>query len=60
MKGDLSEYNQCQSQLRTLYTDGSIADVSVNAEFTAYEILYLLFSGNRSGRLIIIISSFLF
>ncbi|KAG2227964.1 hypothetical protein INT45_011988 [Circinella minor] len=46
--GDLSEYNQCQSQLRTLYTDGSIADVSVNAEFTAYEILYLLFSGNRS------------
>ncbi|KAI9471372.1 SAC3/GANP/Nin1/mts3/eIF-3 p25 family-domain-containing protein [Zychaea mexicana] len=43
---DLSEYNQCQSQLRELYTEGS--ESNTNNEFIAYEILYLLFSGNRS------------
>ncbi|KAI9271893.1 SAC3/GANP/Nin1/mts3/eIF-3 p25 family-domain-containing protein [Phascolomyces articulosus] len=46
LMGDLSEYNQCQSQLRELYNDDKITNI--NSEFIAYEILYLLFSGNRS------------
>ncbi|KAI8149765.1 SAC3/GANP/Nin1/mts3/eIF-3 p25 family-domain-containing protein [Fennellomyces sp. T-0311] len=44
--GDLSEYNQCQSQLKELYADDAVS-IS-NGEFHAYEILYLLFSGNRA------------
>lgn len=43
-KGDLGEYNQCQSQLLVLYELGIPGRVS---EFTAYRILYLLHTGNR-------------
>ncbi|WFD28059.1 hypothetical protein MNAN1_003067 [Malassezia nana] len=38
-RGDLGEYNQCQSQLRTLYALGLPGAVH---EFLAYRILYLL------------------
>ncbi|KAF9105288.1 hypothetical protein BGX27_009696 [Mortierella sp. AM989] len=44
-KGDLGEYNQCQTQLKALYElklPGSIM------EFTAYRILYLLHTRNPS------------
>lgn len=44
-KGDLGEYNQCQSQLKVLYTQG----ISGNEdEFLAYRILYLLHTGNHA------------
>lgn len=42
-KGDLGEYNQCQSQLRVLYGYGLRGAV---VEFTAYRILYLLHTRN--------------
>ncbi|KAF9355704.1 hypothetical protein BGX26_006248 [Mortierella sp. AD094] len=44
-KGDLGEYNQCQTQLKALYElklPGSVM------EFTAYRILYLLHTRNPS------------
>ncbi|CAO1617387.1 unnamed protein product [Parajaminaea phylloscopi] len=43
-KGDLGEYNQCQSQLRTLYAYGLTGN---QMEFLAYRILYLLHTRNR-------------
>lgn len=43
-KGDLGEYNQCQSQLRTLYAHGLPGCVM---EFLAYRILYLLHTRNQ-------------
>lgn len=43
-KGDLGEYNQCQSQLRGLYALGLPGSVM---EFLAYRILYLLHTRNR-------------
>lgn len=43
-KGDLGEYNQCQSQLRGLYALGIKGSVM---EFLAYRILYLLHTRNR-------------
>lgn len=45
-KGDLGEYNQCQTQLRGLYA------AKLNgrpAEFKAYRILYLIHTANRTG-----------
>lgn len=45
-KGDLGEYNQCQSQLRGLYALGIPGSVM---EFLAYRILYLLHTRNRRG-----------
>lgn len=42
-RGDLGEYNQCQSQLRVLYGYGIPGAI---AEFTAYRILYLLHTRN--------------
>lgn len=45
-KGDLGEYNQCQSQLRTLYAYGL---PGCQSEFLAYRILYLLHTRNRRG-----------
>ncbi|KAI7866152.1 SAC3/GANP/Nin1/mts3/eIF-3 p25 family-domain-containing protein [Spinellus fusiger] len=44
-KGDLGEYNQCQSQLKQLYVNGISGNVM---EFTAYRILYLLHTQNWS------------
>ncbi|EPQ31214.1 uncharacterized protein PFL1_01401 [Pseudozyma flocculosa PF-1] len=43
-KGDLGEYNQCQSQLRGLYAYNIPGCVM---EFLAYRILYLLHTKNR-------------
>ncbi|OAD72858.1 hypothetical protein PHYBLDRAFT_113116 [Phycomyces blakesleeanus NRRL 1555(-)] len=44
-KGDLGEYNQCQSQLKQLYMLGIPGNVM---EFTAYRILYFLHTQNWS------------
>lgn len=44
-KGDLGEYNQCQSQLKTLYEMGIKGN---EYEFIAYRILYFLHTRNRS------------
>ena len=46
-KGDLGEYNQCQSQLRELYKHGLQGHPM---EFLAYRILYLVHTRNRSGK----------
>lgn len=43
-KGDLGEYNQCQSRLKTLYERGIPGNES---EFLAYRILYILHTRNR-------------
>ncbi|WFD33060.1 hypothetical protein MSPP1_004117 [Malassezia sp. CBS 17886] len=43
-KGDLGEYNQCQTQLRSLYAYGLRGSV---LEFLAYRILYLLHTRNQ-------------
>lgn len=43
-KGDLGEYNQCQSRLKTLYERGIPGHES---EFLAYRILYILHTRNR-------------
>src|SRR5690606_35613293 len=43
-KGDLGEYNQCQTQLRVLYESGIKGSQN---EFTAYHILYLLLTNNK-------------
>ncbi|CAM9244764.1 unnamed protein product [Laminaria digitata] len=52
-KGDLNEYNQCQTQLQELYTCGLPGQ---HNEFTAYRVLYYLYlqascSGGSTGLL---------
>lgn len=44
-KGDLGEYNQCQSQLRALYKQGLGGHP---VEFKAYRILYFILTRNRT------------
>lgn len=43
-RGDLGEYNQCQTQLKALYESGLAGH---SDEFLAYRILYLLHTRNR-------------
>ena len=44
-KGDLSEYNQCQTQLRALYAQNLGGHPT---EFVAYRVLYFLHTSNRT------------
>lgn len=44
-KGDLGEYNQCQTQLRALYSQKLGGHP---AEFLAYRILYFIYTQNRT------------
>lgn len=45
-KGDIGEYNQCQTQLRSLYSLGLKGNP---VEFKAYRILYFIHTANRMG-----------
>jgi hypothetical protein len=45
-KGDIGEYNQCQTQLRSLYLLGLDGNP---IEFKAYRILYFIHTANRTG-----------
>ena len=45
-KGDLGEYNQCQTQLKAFYRSGLEGS---RVEFTAYRILYFIHTANRAA-----------
>ncbi|KAK4790458.1 hypothetical protein SAY86_017762 [Trapa natans] len=51
--GDLSEYNQCQSQLKTLYAEGI---VGCHMEFSAYSLLCVILHSNNYRDLLSLMS----